>query len=177
MTYDVLRMASGDVTAFDLLNTASYVIADWAIQADQSDVSWGATMPDFGMRVTFGPGLEVGSGKAISGYSGIIDFFALTENMQQYVHSTILNNKFSAKVTVYAYSDYDRALAVFTGELLAPYVVNSESTYRPFGHKVFTNNQFVFRDGIKKSASYLLLETGDYLLLETGDKIALEGQS
>ena len=176
MTYQVLRMASGEVTAYALLNTDSYVIADWTRQADQTYVDWVAVMPEKGMTAPFVGGIELGSGIQYGNYSGVIEFVYLTENMQQYLVTNILNSKPVEVVTVYAYDDFTRALAVFVGELVSPHMANAESSYSPFGHKQFTNNQYVFRGGTKKSVSYLLLENGDNLLTETDALFALEEQ-
>lgn len=178
MSYEVLRLAPGQVTAYTLLNTDSYVIADWTRTSDMSSSDyWSATMPEYGMRAAFTGGVEIGSGQVTSPYSGTIEFFMLTEAMQQYIETNIMINKPIAPVTAYCYDDRTRALAAFYGELVSPFFVNAETTYSPFGHTIFTNNQYLFRGATKVTVSYLLLEAGDYLLLETGDKLALESQS
>lgn len=174
MTYQVIRMASGEVTAYALLNTDSYVIADWTRQADQTYVDWVAVMPEYGMRAPFVGGIELGSGIQYGNYSGVIEFVFLTENMQQYININILNSKPVEIVTVYAYDDYTRALAVFVGELVSPHMANAEGSYSPFGHKQFTNNQYLLKSATKKSISYLLAETGNRLVTEAGIPIALE---
>lgn len=177
MSYEVTRIATGDVTAYALLNTDAYLLSNWTIQTDQTYIDWTATMPERGMTAPFVGGLERGSGVLYGNYSGIIEFFLLTELMQQYITENILNGKPIEIVTVYAYDDFARELAVFTGELVAPYAANAESTYTPSGHRVFSNNQFLFRGGTKKTISNLLLESGDYILLESGDNLSLETQS
>lgn len=178
MTYQVERLASGAITAYALLNTASYVIADWTIQADQSAaIQWQAALPEFGMRSQFQGGLELGSGRRVSPYSGVLEFFLLTANMQQYIYTDILNSKPVELVTFSAYDDETRAVAVYTGEMVAPYFANAEATYTPNGHRVFSNNQYLLRGCTKLTVSNILLESGDYLLLESGDNISLETQS
>jgi hypothetical protein len=169
-------MATGTVTAYDLLNTSSNLLSNWTRQSDQT-VDWIATLPEFGMRRPLAGGLDIGSGKFTGLYSAIIEFPFLTENMQQYIHTTLMEDSPIAIVTVYAYDDYARAASVFTGELVAPYAANSEQSYSPFGSSLFTNNQYLFRAGTKITVSNLLLESGDYLLLENGNKISLEGQA
>ena len=155
MTHQVTRIASGDVTAYALVNTSSYLLSNWTIQTDQNNVEWRASMPEYGMRAPFVGGLELGSGVLYGNYSGVIEFFLLTQNMQQYIHTSILNDKPIEIVTVYAYDDFSRELAAFTGELISPHAANAELTYRPAGHTIYANNQYLFRGGTKKLISVL----------------------
>jgi hypothetical protein len=177
MTYQVDRIASGAITAYALLNTDAYLLSNWTRQADQSYIDWQAALPEYGMRSQFQGGIELGSGRRVSPYSGVLEFFLLTEDMQQYLYSSILNNKPVELVTFSAYDDETRAVSVFTGEMVAPYFANAEATYKPNGHTIFSNSQYLVRGCTKITVSNILLESGDYLLLESGDKISLETQS
>lgn len=178
MTHEVLRMATGDVTAYELLNTDAYLLSNWTRQTDQSYIDWTATMPERGMTAPFVGGLERGSGILYGNYSGIIEFFLLTELMQQYITTNILNDKPIEIVTVYAYDDFSRELAVFTGEMVAPYAANAETTYTPSGHRVFANNQYGFRSGTKKQITVIGSETTLELITdESGYLIGDETQS
>lgn len=178
MTYVVERIASGDVTAYALLNTSSYLLSNWTIQTDQNNIEWSATLPEYGMRAPFVGGLELGSGMLYGNYSGVIEFFLLTELMQQYITTSIMNDKPIEIVTLYAYDDFSRELAVFTGELIAPYAANAEATYRPAGHRIFANNQYLFKGGTKKQISVIGSETTLELITdESGFLIGDETQS
>lgn len=178
MTYAVERIATGDVTAYALLNTSSYLLSNWAIQTDQTYIEWSATMPEYGMRAPFVGGLERGSGILYGNYSGIIEFFLLTELMQQYITANILNSKPVEIVTIYAYDDFSRELAIFTGELVAPYAANAESTYRPAGHRIYANNQYLMRGATKKFVTVIGSETTLELITdENGYLIGDETQS
>lgn len=174
MTYQVERLASGAITAYALLNTASYVIADWTRQADQLTIDWLATLPEFGMRTQWQGGIELGSGRRISPYSGVLEFFLLTENMQQRIYTDILNSKPVELVTFSAYDDETRAVSVYTGEMVAPYFANAETTYTPNGHRISSNNQYALRGCTKIAVDYLLTETIVILQTESGVDIALE---
>jgi hypothetical protein len=174
MTYQVERLASGAITAYALLNTDSYVIADWTRQTDQLTVDWQASLPEYGMRTQFQGGLELGSGRRVSPYTGVLEFFLLTEDMQSYIYSSILNSKPVELVTFSAYDDETREVCVFTGEMVAPYFANAEATYKPSGHRVFSNNQYLVRGCTKIAIDYLLTETSVILQTESGVDIALE---
>ena len=79
----LIRIASGNVSAFDLLNTASYLVTNWPRQTDQSTgIDWSATQPEFGVTSEFAAGLEVGSGNFYGKVSGIIDFFLLDRDWE-----------------------------------------------------------------------------------------------
>jgi hypothetical protein len=176
MTYQVERLSTGTITAYALLNTSSYLLSNWTIQTDQTYIDWQASLPEYGMRTQFQGGLELGSGRRVSPYSGVLDFFLLTEDMQSYIYTDILNSKPVELVTFSAYDDETREVSVFTGEMVAPYFANAEATYKPNGHRVFSNSQYLVRGCTKIEPSYLLLTTGDYLLLTTGGKLGLVEQ-
>ena len=173
----LIRIAPGIVTAFDLLADATSVVIDWTRQTDMNGRDqWQVSQPQFGVRAEVVPSLEKGSGRFYGGYSGVLDFFTLTEDMQNYIRDTIMGDSPIALVTAYLYDDYNRQYAVFQGEMLSPHLANAEGEYSPFGFERFVNNQYLFRRGTLVTVSYLLLETGDVLLTEAGDKIVLEQQ-
>lgn len=174
---NLIRLAAGTVTAFDLLNTASYLVTNWARQADMDAAdSWQALQPEQGLRSEYVASIELGSGNLYGGYSGVLEFFMLTEAMQQYIHTNILSGKPVAKVTAYLYNDFTRAWGIYVGELLSPHVANAESEYGVFGQARFWNNQYLFRNGVSATISYLLLESGDVILTESDDSLILENQ-
>ena len=80
-----------------------------------------------------------------------------------------------AKATVYA-EHPDNGFGVYTGELVTPYVANSEGAFNRYDANYYSNNVYPFRRATRKTISYLLMESGDNLLLESGDKIILEQQ-
>lgn len=171
---DLIRIANGTVSPSTLLATASYLVSNWTRQTDMTAGDyWSCSQPEEGeLKQEYRGGLEVGSGKFYGNVSGIFEFFILTEDMRQYIHSTIMNNQPVAPVTVYAHHAID-GFQVYQGELLTPYAANAESSYSRFDDAYYTNNQYLFRRGSRVS-DYLLLEAGDFILLESGDKILLE---
>lgn len=174
MTYQIQRLATGAITAYALLNTDSYLLFNWTIQTDQSTIEWTATMPEYGLRSQWAGGIELGSGRRVSPYSGIVEFFLLTELMQQYIRTNILNSKPVELVTLSAYDDETREVSVYTGELVAPFFSNAEATYTPSGHRIFANVQYGFRGGTKIEVTHLLTEASAILTTESGLRIALE---
>ena len=173
----LIRIAPGTVTALDLLADAASVVIDWTRQTDMSARDhWQVSQPQFGVKAEMVPSLEKGTGALYGGYSGVLDFFTLTEDMQNYIRDTIMGTSPIGLVTAYLYDDYNRQFNVFQGELISPHLANAETEYTPFGFDRFTNNQYLFRRGTLVTVSYLLLETGDSLLTEGADKLVLEQQ-
>ena len=174
---DLIRIGAGTITAYDLANTASYLVTNFTRQTDMTaSDQWQASQPDKGLRSEYVSSIELGSGNLYGGYSGVIEFFHLTELMQQYIHTNILSDKPVAKVTAYLYNDFTRAWGAYVGELVSPHVANAEAEYTVFGRERYWNNQYVFRNAVLATVSNLLLETGDVILTESGDSLALESQ-
>jgi len=174
---DLIRLASGDVTAYDLLNTSSYLVINFTRQSDMSASDyWSATQPDKMVQAEFVGGIELGSGGYYGGYSGDVQFFILTPNMRSYLHTTIMASKPVAKVTMTLYNPID-GLSVYTGELVNPYALNAVTEYTPSGYDYTFSNIYRFRNGTRKTVSYLLLENGDNILAENNALVTLETQS
>ncbi len=124
-------------------------------------------------------GLGVGTGGYYGLYSGLIEFFILTPQMREYLEETILGGNGVAAVTVYLHNPRigtNSGFAAYQGELVSPYVLNSEASYTRFSDRTYANNQYLFRRGTVQADNLLLLESGDAILLENGNTIALEAQ-
>lgn len=177
---DLIRIAPGTITAYALLTTDSYLVSNWTRVSDMGIADeWSATQTDNPMLQEHVPSLEVGAGGFYGKHSGIITFSLLTPLMRDYLENTLLGGNGIAAVTAYLHSPRigdNNGFAVFQGEMISPYAVNAESSFRRFSDHYYTANDYIFRRGRLVTVSYLLLESGDYLLLETGDKLALEQQ-
>ena len=173
---NLIRLVSGVVSAYTLLNTPSSLVENFPRQTDMTPaVSWSASQPEFGVQQQIRTGAEIGSGGYYGKLSGVLEFFILTEDMRQYLHNTIMGGKPIASVTAYLHHPVD-GFQVYQGELLTPYAANAETTHTRVNDDYYTNNQYLFRRGTKVTISYLLQENGDYLLQENGDRIVLENQ-
>jgi hypothetical protein len=175
-----IRIAAGTVDAYDLLSTDSYLVSEWTRTSDMPpSVQWSATQPDKGVLGEFIAGLGKGTGGFYGGVSGVIEFFLLTPLMREYLETTLLGGNGIATVTAYLHNPRlgdNSGFAVYQGELLSPYIANSEAEHTRFNNVMYSNNQYLFKRGELVTISNLLLESGDYLLLETGDKLSLETQ-
>lgn len=173
---DSIRLASGTLTANDLLTTSSYLVNNWTRQTDMTaGVQWRCSQPENGVMQEMASSLESGSGKFIGLVSGVLEFFYMTEDMRQYVHTTIMGSSPVALVTAYLHHPID-GFQVYQGELVTSFAANAETSHTRFSDAIYTNNQYLFRRGTQVTTSELLLESGDFMLLETGDKILLEQQ-
>lgn len=150
---DLIRLASGIVTAHTLLNTSSYLVTNFPRQTDMTaSVSWTATQPENGVQQQVRTGAEIGSGGYYGKVSGVIEFFILTEDMRQYLHNTIMGGKPIASVTAYLHHPVD-GFQVYQGELLSPYAANAETSYTRVNDDYYSNNQYLFRRGTKVELS------------------------
>jgi len=147
----LIRLAAGQVSAYDLLTTDSYLLHEWTRLSDmRSSVSWSASQPELGLLTEHVQGLGKGSGGFYGGASGIVEFFVLTPQMRDYLEATILGGNGIAEVTAYLhnprFADND-GFAVYQGELLSPYIANADSSHTRFNDVAYTNNQYLFRRG------------------------------
>lgn len=173
---DSIRLAAGQVTAYDLLNTSSYLVTNFPRQTDMpASVRWTASQPNKMLQQETRASLGRSGGNYYGSYSGELSFFIFTEDMRQYIHETIMSSKPYATVTVYM-ATVLAGFQVLVGELVNPFAINADSDYKTMGYQITYNNTYLFRRGTILTVSNLLLETGDYLLLETGDKLSLESQ-
>ena len=171
-----IRLAAGDITAYNLLNTSSYLVTNFPRQTDMDAVDqWLAVQPNPPLLQTFVQSLEVGSGGYYGKFATQIEFTFMTEDMRQYIYSTIMSSKPVAKVTAYL-EHPTNGFGVYTGELVTPFAANSEGGFNRFDETMYTSNVYIFRRATLKTISYLLQENGDYLLQENGDRIVLENQ-
>lgn len=173
---DNIRIATGHIGAYDLSNTAAHLVINWSRTSDMTASDhWHATQPDQGVQRIHRRSREIGAGGFYGGYSGILEFFALTTEMIEYIEGTILGGNGISKSTIFVRVG-KQSYKYFQGELVSPFALDAGSDYTPAGEAYTTNTQYLFRRGTELTVSNLLLESGDLILLENGDNIALENQ-
>lgn len=146
---DLIRLAAGTIAAATLTSTSSYLVTNFPRQTDMPvSVYWSTSQPEIGVQQQVRNSLEVGSGGYYGKVSGIIEFFILTEDMRQYLYTTIMGSSPIAAVTAYLHHPVD-GFQVYQGELLTPYAANAETSYTRFNDDFYTNNQYLFRRGTK----------------------------
>lgn len=170
-----IRIAQGQVTAYELLSNDAYLVSEWTRTSDMNpSVYWSASQPDKPLERPKAPqAMGLGAGRFYGGYSGLFNFFMTTPLMRQYLFETIMQSRPVAAVTVYMQASQDGfdddEFQVLYGEI-------ERMDYERFNDAFFMNVSYEFRRGTALEVSNLLLESGDYLLLETGDKLSLESQ-
>lgn len=174
---DLIRLAAGDITAFDLFASSAFLIINFPRQTDMrvQDI-WQASQPTTGALRPFVGGLEIGSGGYVGLYSTEIQFFLTTPLMRSFIESTYLNNRGIGKVTMALHDPLAATFQVFTGELVSPFATEGLGSANRFDEFMYSNVIYTFRRGTLKIVSNLLLESGDVLLTEASETIALEQQ-
>lgn len=173
---NLIRLAAGQVTAFDLLNTDSYLVSNFPRQSDMTASHyWSASQPNKMLMREQRPSLGIGGSRYVGGYFGELSFFHLTEDMRQYLDTGIFGGNPSARVTVYMATTLN-SFQVLTGELTNPFSLNAESDFETSGYENTHTNVCLFSRGTILDISNLLLMTGDNLLLMSGEKLALMNQ-
>lgn len=172
----LIRIASGAVSAYDLLNDENSLVINWTRYDDMpTAVYWSASQPEFGVQAEFVAGLGKGTGGFYGGYSCVLQFFLMTAQMRDYVENTLLNGNGIGRVTAYLhnprFTDND-GFAVYQGELVSPFAANAESTYTRYGEKLYSNNQYLFRRGTLVSLEILGTISGLALGTLAGEYIA-----
>ena len=171
-----IRLASGFITAFALLNDSATLVNNFPTQADQQIAyKWFARQPDKALQSAFRGGLEIGSGKLVGKFNSLMEFDVLTVEMRQYINTTIMGGNPSAQVTMYLAHPMN-GFGAYQGELIDPFATNSDIAYDRFDDDQYNNVQYQFKRAVLVETSNLLLESGDFLLLESGDKLLLEQQ-
>lgn len=174
---DLIRIAAGQVAAYDLLNTSSYLVSNFPRQSDMTSAQyWSASQPNKMLSRETRSSLGVGGGNYYGGYNGEIAFFMLTEDMRSYIHETIMSSKPYARVTLAAYTDM-QGFQVLTGELINPFATNAESSYETFGYELTHTNVYLFRRGSVLTVANLLAENSAVLITEDSIRLALEQQN
>lgn len=174
----LIRIAPGSVDAYTLLTTDSYLVTSWPIQTDmQGAVRWRASQPEGGeMRRPMRTSLSVGGAQWVGKWAGVIEIWALTGLMREYVNETILSSKPAAAVTAYVHSAEHDDYQVFYGELVSPHASEPAGEYARFSDDKYVSNRYLFRRAVLQTISYRLLESGDYRLMEDGQIRVLEQQ-
>jgi hypothetical protein len=170
-----IRIAQGQVTAYELLSNDAHLVSEWTRTSDMNaSVYWSASQPDKPLERPKAPqAMGLGAGRFYGGYSGVFSFFMTTPLMRQYLFETLMQSRPVAAVTVYMQA----ALGGFeNAEFQVVYGEIERIEYERFNDDYFMNVNYEFRLGTVVEVSNLLLETGDYLLLESGDKLSLESQ-
>lgn len=174
---NLIRVASGVLDAYTILNTSSYLVENWTRQSDmQPEDFWFTTQPEKGALQSFVGGLEVGSGGYYGKFSTIIEFFHCTPLMRDYIENTILDGNGTGVVTVAVHNPRYADFQVYTGELISPFATNAEGSVTRDNDERYSNMQYLFKRGTRLTVSYLLLESGDNLLTENDSLITLETQ-
>lgn len=173
-----IRLAAGQVTAYELLSNDDYLVNNFPRQADMTaSVLWRASQPDKMLMQELRPSLGRGGGNFYGNYSGELAFYRLSEDMRQYLYTTIMSSKPFATVTVYMATTLS-GFQVMVGELVAPFASNADTDFSTMGYEHTHSNVFTFRRGRILTVSNLLLGDGEsYLLLGNGiDRLSLGGQ-
>lgn len=171
---DLIKIANGSVDAIDLDST--FLVINFTRQTDmKSGDAWLASQPEFGVEAELVNSIELGSGDFYGGVSGIISFHILTEDMRQFIRSTVLGGSPISIVTV-SLHDPQLGQTIYEGELVSPFATNRAASYVRFDEAYYYNVEYLFRNGQVRTVSNLLLETGDVILAENGDTLALEQQ-
>lgn len=164
---DLIRLAPGQVTAYELLSNDNYLVKNWARVSDMTPaIYWSCSQPETGMVRPMRESLEVGVGKYVGMYAGDIQFFLATPLMRSYLEDTILGGNPKARVTGYFHTPH--GFKVLSGELLSPYVANAVTTYSRFNDTMYSNNVYRFQRGVELIASYITQVSGDNILLANG---------
>jgi hypothetical protein len=171
----LIRLGAGNISAYDLLNTDSYLVTNFTYQSDMGNsIEW-LCVQNTVLLQERRQGLEIGTGGYYGKPSCQIEFPSLTSLMRQYIDTEIMSNKPIAQVTMYLDHPIN-GFGVYTGELVSPFAVDAETTFDRYDSTYYNNNQYLFRRATENTTSELLLESGDFILLESGDKILLEQQ-
>lgn len=151
MSDSLIRIAPGEVSAYTLLTTDSYLVRNWTRTTDMLNTAWEwrASQPDKGLQQEIVPSLGRGGGGYYGSYSGLISFFVATPQMRQYIFETIMQSSPIAMVTAYLHTpndayDFDEMQVVY-GELVSPIASNAESDYTRFSNKMYHTLQFQIR--------------------------------
>lgn len=172
-----IRIAPGQVSAYDLLNTDSYLVSNWPRTSDMSpSIQWSAAQPDKPLEREEVASLGIGGGGFYGKYSGTFNIFRATPLMRQYLFETIMQSKPIAPVTVYMQTSQaafeDTEFQVLYGEI-------QRVDYVRFNDEHFHTIQYEFRRGTVVENNILLLGNGtDSLLLGNGTSfLALGSQT
>lgn len=171
-----IRLAAGNITAYDLLNTESYLIRNWTRQSDMSPaIQWLAVQPNKPMARVARPSLEIGVGRYYSKFASDIQFPVMTKGMIQYVATNIFGGNDNSSVQVTAYVEEPKlGFAVFTGELIDAFANDS---YTRFDENKYYGVTYPFVRATLKTIQVLGTLSGDALGTLSGDAIALENQT
>ena len=172
----LIRIAPGNIDPYTLLITDSYLVTNWPIQSDMlGSVRWRASQPEGGEMVRpMRPSLSIGGGQYVGKWSGIIEIWALTGLMREYIRDTIFSGKPTVAATAYLHSAEHDEFQIFYGEFVSSHIAEPVGEYVRFSDDKYVSNRYVFRRAVLQSIDYRLLESGDYRLLEDGQKRVLE---
>ena len=101
----------------------------------------------------------------------------LDTEMREYLEETILGGNGIARVTAYLHDPRkgaDSGFVALVGELISPYILNSEASYTRFSDRTYANNQYLFRRGSAATVNVLLLADGSSELLLADGVTTLE---
>lgn len=144
-----IRLASGFITAFALLDDSATLVNNFPIQTDQQTAyKWLARQPDKALQAVFNDGFEDASGKTVTKLMSIIEFDVLTIDMRQYIRDTIMGGKQSARVTMFL-AHAENGFGAYQGVLKSPFSSNSDLNYERFDNDQYNNVQYRFFKGVE----------------------------
>lgn len=148
---NLIRLASGQLSAYDLLSNDAYLVRNWTRTDDMQNTSfiWSASQPDKGLQAEFVQGLGLATGGYYGGYSGQLNIFVATPQMREYLFDTFMNGSPICQVTAYLHIpnknyQYKGMTAVY-GEMLSPIASNAELDYTRFNNHLYHTLQFSIR--------------------------------
>lgn len=177
MSDELIRIAPGQVTAYELLTTDSYLVSNWPRTSDMpADLHWQASQPEKGLQQELVTSLGRGGGGYYGSYSGLISFFILTPFMRQYLFETIMQSSPVAMITAYLHTpndayDFDEMQVVY-GEMLSPIASNAESDYARFTNRIYHTLQYPINRAEIQRLNVLTTLSGAILTTLDGKMIA-----
>lgn len=159
----LIRIAAGQVGAYALLNTDSYLVSNWTRPNDMLNTPyvWSASQPDKPLDREVVAGLGIGTGGFYGGYFGAFNIFLATPLMRKYLFETIMQSKPIAPVTVYMQASNS---AFESAEYLVLYGEMQRRDYVRFNDDLFHTIEFDFRRGVEVEATVLGLADGVTML-------------
>jgi hypothetical protein len=149
---DLIRLAAGDIPAFDLLANDAFLVVNFPRQTDmRPQDQWSAVQPELGAQRAFVGGLEIGSGGYVGLYETTMQIFITTPKMREFIETTYLNNRGIGKVTMALHDPLSSDFQVFTGELVSPFAVDTITSASRFDEFTYSNVTYAFRRGKLKT--------------------------
>jgi hypothetical protein len=166
-----IRIAQGQVTAYELLSNDAYLVSEWTRTSDMNpSVYWSASQPDKPLERPKAPqAMGLGAGRFYGGYSGVFSFFMTTPLMRQYLFETLMGSRPVAAVTVYMQASQggfdDSEFQVLYGEI-------ERMEYERFNDDFFMNVRYEFRRGTVQELEVITTLAGATLTTLSGQELS-----